>query len=164
MIRRKPLTRKTPLRGDPAKTREWKNRTAKELPKRSTKRKKQEATYSVARREFLLAHPVCPLSGKPTSEIHHSARRTGEWLNLQRYWIAVHPLAHKWIEEHSDTAETAGLMDRMVMTYEQHIKHLAAHGLDPNEPLFYKQQRYYEQSLQLCRERFRVWCRKGYTD
>lgn len=137
MKRNKPLMRKTPLRGNPDKIREWKQRTSQRLPARATRRAKQERTYSDDRPAFIRAYPLCPVTGKRTNQVHHSAKREGLWLNLKRYWIAVSDEGHRYIEDHKEWAETKGLMVRIREDAQVHIARLTAQGVALDRPVFY---------------------------
>lgn len=137
MKRNKPLKRKTPLRGNPSTINAWKQRTAQRLPNRSTRRAKEERAYGDDRSDFIRKHPICPVTGERTCQVHHSAKREGLWLNLKRYWIAVSMRGHKIIEENKSWAETVGLMVRIRQTAEDHIASLEEIGADLNQPIFY---------------------------
>lgn len=156
-MRKTPLKRKTPLRGNPKKVQEWKDRHRGPLPVRTKKRSSQERQYSSDRVAFLRSYPVCPVTGDPATEIHHSARRVGKWLNLKRYWIGVSRQAHEWIEANGDEAEKIGLMVRYSPshTYDQHMNFLRANGINPDVPVFYSQVRYCEKQLAEIRERIK---------
>lgn len=136
------------LRRDPDKIREWQLRSRQKAQRKTKKRKAvnprnsvralQEAAYSVARVPFIEAHPVCPVTGQPATQVHHSAKREGRWLNLQRYWIAVSAEGHQWIEDHKQDAEKLDLMERINQTADEHIKWLTDNGINLFEPIFYK--------------------------
>ena len=144
---RKPLKRKTPLRVDPEKIREWKNRSRTRIPQVSKKRSGQNRDYTVGRRAFLEEHCICPVTGERTTEIHHSAKRVGQWLNLKRYWIALSSKAHAWVEANKAEAEQAGLMVRISRneTYEEHIRNLG--DLCQETPIFYDRQTFFQHKL-----------------
>ena len=143
------LKRKTPLRANPEKTRAWKERSRQELKKTPFKKKHYEfkqvsrqresdnAIYSILRVKFLEEHPICPVTGKATTQIHHSAKRQGGWQNLQRYWIAVSLEGHAWIEENKREAETRRLMVRIMETFKVHVDRLKADGISLTEPIYY---------------------------
>jgi hypothetical protein len=137
------LKRKTPLKSDPNKIYAWKQRTAKPLKRvkssigRTGARLLDEMAYSCGRTKFLTTHTICPVTGERTTQIHHSAKREGRWLLLQRYWIAVSDLGHKWIEENKTEAEKFGLMVRIRTNATEHISSLNAEGISLYEPLFY---------------------------
>lgn len=137
-MKRTPLKRKTLLRANAKTTQDWKDRSKKALPKFSTRRRTEEAAYRRIRESFLRFHAFCPVTGGRTTQIHHSARRRGEWLNLRRYWIAMSAEGHLWVEENSKEAESFSLMFRCNQTYEEHIKLLKAEGVDLDEPVFYR--------------------------
>ena len=140
------------LKVDPKKLLAWKVRsilkvqenarrkikTVKRAPQRSNRRRTQETVYNARARDFILRYPVCPVTGRPASQVHHSAKRDGDWLLLQRYWIAVSLEGHQWIENNKTEAEKLGLMVRIRLTCEQHCAKLLADGESLSEPLFYK--------------------------
>lgn len=156
MKRNKPLKRKTPLRANPETTRKWKERSRKTLPKRTPKRRAQETTYRNLYPKFLEEHPICPVTGERTNQIHHSAQRFGQWLNLVRYWIALSPRGHDWVGRHAEQAEKLGLIVRINQTYEDHIRFLLDSYINLNEPLFYKQQHFHEAELILLRKQLSI--------
>lgn len=140
------------MKTDPQKLYEWKRRSAeKARANRETKvrkrsfsgskkldRKLQEACYSVARDKFLREHTVCPVTGEATTQVHHSAKREGRWLLIQRYWIAVSAQGHEWIEANKAEAEELGLMARIRQSAAEHITLLASMNVDLQEPVFYR--------------------------
>jgi hypothetical protein len=136
-MKRSPLKRKTPLRSNPSKTLEWKQRSSKRLPSQSIRRRREETSYSNDRPAFIRSHPTCPVTGGRTVQLHHSAKREGLWLNLKRYWIAVSNEGHRIIEDHKGWAEEVGLMVRIRETAETHIKNLTSKGVDLERPVFY---------------------------
>lgn len=153
MKQRKPLLRKTPLRGNPETTKAWKDRSRSNLPVRSKKRARQERVYSSDRHPFLREHPICPVTGEATTDLHHSARRHGEWLNIKRYWIALSRRAHDWVEKNSTWAQQAGLMYSVhpSVTAKSHLQSLIESGVDPDVPVFYKNIDLYKKELELIR-------------
>lgn len=124
-----------PLKSNPDKIRAWKQRSNRRIkPKRSL----DQSGYSISRATFLQQHPTCPVTGGETTQIHHSAKREGRWLLLQRYWIAVSAEGHQWIEENKNEAEKYGLMVRIREDATTHIASLQADGVNIFEPVFYK--------------------------
>lgn len=103
----------------------------------STKRAKQIREYTAARFPFLDAHPICPVTGRVATEIHHTAHREGEWLLLQRYWVGVSSPAHRYIESHKDWARSVGLIVQVNSTYDSHIEYLRSNGESETHPIFY---------------------------
>ena len=143
--------RKTPLKSNPEKVREWQERSrakqraklkfhggTKKIKTRSTKRRSQETEYGILRGYFLAIHPICPVTGQQTTEIHHSAKREGGWLNCTRYWIAVSALGHKWIEENKKEAESYGLMVRISESYGEHLVNLYEENIPLTKIAFYE--------------------------
>ena len=139
-MKRTPLKRKTPLRANPETTKQWKARSKQRLPSHKKSRKSEEIVYLTGRRSFLEEHPVCPVTGERTTDIHHSAKRVSKWLNLRRYWIALSRAGHDWVEKNGDEAELHSLVIRLnpSITYDDHMKFLQDEGISPDEPLFYK--------------------------
>lgn len=111
----------------------------KQWKQRSTKRARQERVYNAGIPTFLAAHPICPVTGEQTTQIHHSAKRHGEWLNLQRYWIATSITGHRWIEDNKKEAEKYGLMVRITETYKEHVATLLYR--QQIQPIFYERHR-----------------------
>lgn len=137
------MIRRKPLRADPEKVRAWqqKSRTrlkGSKLNPRSKKRAKQEKQYSGGGGEFLKEHPICPVTGEQSTQIHHSAKREGEWLNLRRYWIGVSQEGHRLIEDNKRVAETIKLMVRIREDYRTHVQGLLEHGESLTIPIFYE--------------------------
>lgn len=139
MKRHRHLKRRKPLRGDPKKIQEWKDRSRTRIKPVSKKRAAENRDYNDDRKDFIAKHPICPVTGDPATEIHHSAKRVAEWLNLKRYWIALSSKAHAWVEANGNEAETVGLVVRInpAETFDDHIKYLRSYDIDPNDPLFY---------------------------
>lgn len=136
------LKRNKPLRANPDKVREWQDRSRTPLKKkrirqRGKERSLEEIAYSLARGPFLREHPICPVTGEEATQIHHSAKREREWLNLQRYWIGVSMRGHELIERHKGIAESVGLMVRVRETYRDHVSSLVSQGLSLTIPIFY---------------------------
>lgn len=150
---RKPLRRKTPLRGNPETIMAWKDRSRSNLPVRSQKRARQERVYSPDRADFLRDNPICPLTGGRTTEIHHTAHREGEWLNIKRYWVALSFRGHKWVTDNNEKAETAGLIVKInpSITAKQHLRYLEEQGIDPDVPFFYEKIKSHMKQLQIIR-------------
>jgi hypothetical protein len=144
MLRKTPLKRKTPMKRVGFKKKQWNpnapntTKPRKQMAQRSSKRAKQERVYSSSHSSFLAAHPVCPVTGEKTTQIHHSAKREGQWLTCRRYWIAVSLEGHLWIESHKKEAEKYGLMVRISETFNDHSDTLLKAGItDLSVPVFY---------------------------
>jgi hypothetical protein len=103
----------------------------------SETRSAEERVYLRLRPSFLALHPICPVTGERTSQVHHSAKRDGAWLLLQRYWIAVSSEGHRIIEDNKRWAEGVGLMVRIREPYATHCQVLRDEGLDLDHPIFY---------------------------
>jgi len=80
------------------------------IKKVSDKRKKQKAEYQLKRILFLREphNQKCPVTGKPTTDVHHMKGRIGNLLLDERYWIALSREGHKYIEENPEWAKENG--------------------------------------------------------
>ena len=76
----------------------------------SDKRAKQKAAYLLARNIFLMedCNRYCPVTGKPTTEIHHTNGRENERLLDRKYWIAVSREGHLFIHSNPKEARQNG--------------------------------------------------------
>lgn len=97
------------------------------IPKVSKKRKVENLQYSVLRIEFLgkAENRICPVTGHPTTEVHHKMGRIGfadEWARLNaisllldiRFFLGVSHKGHRWIEENPVEAKKLGYsVDRL---------------------------------------------------
>lgn len=145
--------RRSGLKVNPDKVRAWRERTrAKALAKlrarttphyetkiksRTSRRARQETCYLQHVNQFLSEYDTCPVTGEKATQIHHSAKREGGWLNLRRYWIGVSQRGHELIERHKKLAERVGLMVRIRVPYRDHIQELLERGLSLTIPVFY---------------------------
>ena len=82
----------------------------KPIKKVSDKRKIENAKYLVLRIEFLgkPENQKCPITGKPTTDVHHMKGRIGSLLLDTRYWIALSREGHKFVEENPEWAKKNG--------------------------------------------------------
>jgi hypothetical protein len=148
------------MRTDPEKLKAWKKRSAEkafEKKKRkyadnpnkvwnkaekinpvSNKRRTQNSAYGKARKEFLRLHPICPVTGEPSTEIHHTAHREGAWLLLERYWVAVSRAGHRYIENNKEWSYKNGLLVKANALYNHHCENLLDEGLSLTKPAFYE--------------------------
>lgn len=88
----------------------------KPIPKVSDKRKVENAKYSVLRIEFLgkKENQICPITGWPTTDIHHKKGRIGELFLDTRYWIALSREGHQHVEDNPEWAKENGYsLDRL---------------------------------------------------
>lgn len=86
------------------------------IPKQSKKRIIEDARYRVLRIEFLgkKENHLCPVTNKPTNQVHHMAGRVGTLYLDTRYWLAVSAEGHKKIEENPTWAKEKGFsLDRL---------------------------------------------------
>lgn len=74
----------------------------------SEKRKEQFKIYSVRRKLFLEANPICPITGEKTVDIHHMRGRTGTLYLDENYWLAVSRDGHEKIENNPEWAKENG--------------------------------------------------------
>lgn len=99
----------------------------KPLPKISKKRAVENAKYTVAKIQFMSRpeNKVCPVTGQPTTDIHHKCGRVGfadQWARTNnvtllldsRFWLAVSREGHRQIEENPGWAKEMGFsLDRL---------------------------------------------------
>ena len=76
----------------------------------SDKRKVENAKYLVLRIEFLgkPENQKCPITGKPTTDVHHMKGRIGGLLLDTRYWVALSREGHRFVEENPEWAKENG--------------------------------------------------------
>lgn len=76
----------------------------------SKKRKIENAQYSVLRIQFLSKpeNQKCPITGWPTTDIHHKKGRVGSLFLDTRYWIALSREGHSYVEENPEWAKENG--------------------------------------------------------
>jgi hypothetical protein len=94
----------------------------KPIPKISDKRKIDNLKYSALRIEFLgkKENKICPITKKPTTDIHHKKGRVGSLLLDTRFWIALSREGHKFVEENPIWAKENGYsLDRL--SVQQHL-------------------------------------------
>ena len=82
----------------------------KPIPKVSKKRQIKNLQYSVLRTEFLgkKENKICPITGKPTTDIHHKKGRVGELFLDTKYWVALSREGHRFVEENPEWAKEKG--------------------------------------------------------
>jgi hypothetical protein len=86
------------------------------IPKVSKKRQIENAKYSVLRIEFLgkKENQICPITKKPTTDIHHKKGRVGSLFLDENYWVALSREGHKFVEENPEWARKNGYsLDRL---------------------------------------------------
>lgn len=101
------------------KPKEFKPR--KPIPQISKKRAVESAKYTVAKIQFMgkPENKVCPVTGQPTTDIHHKMGRVGfadSWARINnvtllldtRFWLAVSRDGHRQIEENPSWAKEMG--------------------------------------------------------
>lgn len=87
----------------------------------SEKRKLEDIEYKRLRSEFLSKpeNKICPITGQPTTEIHHKRKRRGyadDWARENkislyldtRFWLAVSRDGHAWIEDNPEESYRLG--------------------------------------------------------
>lgn len=79
----------------------------KPIRKVSKKRADRLRIYTVQRASFL-KNKICPITGRPATEIHHTKGRDNDMLNDIRYWLAVTREGHIWIHANPKEAEEKG--------------------------------------------------------
>lgn len=93
------------------------NKKQKPIPRRSSKRIKQDALYKVLREQFLKDHPTCMIkipgvcTGK-SCEVHHSYSgkdREKYYLDTTT-WFAVDRNCHNFVHEHPEESREMGYL------------------------------------------------------
>lgn len=76
----------------------------------SDKRKKQNTAYKLARDIFMMEedNKFCPVTGHPTTEIHHMNGRSNERLLDREFWLAVSREGHQLIHANPELAREKG--------------------------------------------------------
>ncbi len=115
-----------------------KTKTKNKLKAESDKRRTQTACYGNLRKPFLEEHPICPVTGGSTTDIHHSAHKEGAWLNLRYYWIALSRKGHRILEDNPEWAFANHLRVKVNAIYDHHVSSLVNDGIDIDKPLFYQ--------------------------
>ena len=86
------------------------------IPKVSEKRKIDNLKYSAQRIVFLgkPENRICPITGWPTTDIHHKKGRVGELFLDTKYWIALSREGHQFVEDNPEWAKQNGYsLDRL---------------------------------------------------
>jgi len=85
-------------------------KTYEKIKPRSKKRAAQESVYSQLKKAFLSKpeNATCPVTGKPTTDVHHMKGRVGSLLTDTTYWLAVSREGHRIIEENPEWAYKKG--------------------------------------------------------
>lgn len=95
------------------KSREAENSERKKktpIKKVSDKRKVENLQYTANRIVFLNKpeNRICPITGQPTTDIHHKKGRTGSLFLDEKYWVALSREGHKQVEENPEWAKENG--------------------------------------------------------
>jgi len=87
-----------------------KPKVLKKIAPISEKRKVENLKYQSQRIIFLgkPENKICPITKKPTTDIHHSKGRIGSLFLDERYWIALSREGHKRVEENPEWAKENG--------------------------------------------------------
>lgn len=99
------------------------NKPRKPIPKVSKKRAVENAKYTVQKIVFMSKpeNKICPVTGQPTTDVHHVMKRIGfadEWARInnvpllldERYWLAVSREGHDWIHTNPKEAKELGYL------------------------------------------------------
>lgn len=80
------------------------------IPHRSKKETKRLGEYYKLRADFLNLpeNKICPVTGEPTTDVHHKKGRTGDLLLDIRFWLAVSRTGHDKIESNPNWAKKMG--------------------------------------------------------
>lgn len=87
-----------------------KPKPATKIKQVSDKRKIENLKYSAQRIVFLgkPENQKCPITGKPTTDVHHMRGRVGNLFLDERYWIALSREGHRYVEENPEWAKEQG--------------------------------------------------------
>jgi len=79
----------------------------KPIPNVSKKRQAENLQYQVLRKEFLEKpeNKICPITGQPTTDVHHKKGRVGKLFLDTKYWIALSREGHQYVEENPNWAK-----------------------------------------------------------
>lgn len=80
----------------------------KPIRKRSLKRAKQEMVYTLKRKKYLEENEFCERCLQIATEIHHKAKRHGDLLTNEDYFMAVCRTCHNYIENHYEESILMG--------------------------------------------------------
>ena len=83
---------------------------AKPIKKVSDKKMLQDIIYKSERIKFLMLpeNKICPITKKPTTDIHHKKGRLGNLYLDKRFWVALSREGHKYVEENPEWAKENG--------------------------------------------------------
>ena len=82
----------------------------------SPAKRKAKQEYANAGKIILMRHPHCWLSHvlygqvRQAMEIHHTKGRIGDLIHDQRFLLQIHPIAHRWLEDHLRAARAMGVL------------------------------------------------------
>lgn len=90
-------------------------RPKKRINQVSKRRKKENEEYLKVRAQYLTSNPICECCKRvPSSQLHHKAGREGKLLCAVKYFLAVCPVCHTWIEANRAEAETKSWIVRRI--------------------------------------------------
>lgn len=86
----------------------------KPIRHRSKKLAKREVEYFLERKKFLdrPENKICPITGEPTTDVHHKAGRVGKLLLYVPYWLAVSRNGHDCIHNNPKESYEKGYLIR----------------------------------------------------
>jgi len=95
----------------------------KTISRTSSKKERADHLYSVARRAYLLTHPMCearlPGCSLNSTDIHHKKGRTGSLYLDTTYFLAVCRNCHNTIEKHVEMAKEEGFSKSRLINDEE---------------------------------------------
>jgi len=82
-------------------------KSLKPIPNVSKKRQAENLQYQVLRKKFLEKpeNKICPITGQPTTDVHHKKGRVGKLFLDTKYWIALSREGHQYVEENPNWAK-----------------------------------------------------------
>lgn len=87
-------------------------KSSKPISKVSDKQSRLNKAYSVLRKEYMKARPLCMFEGctRKSEEVHHVRGRIGEYLLDTTEWMAVCSEHHRYIHENDKECRELGYL------------------------------------------------------
>jgi len=84
------------------------------LKRVSKKRAKENTTYTLLRRVFLIERPYCEIfehgCTRKSTDVHHMNHREGKKLNMREWWLPACRTCHDWVRDHPKLARDKGFL------------------------------------------------------
>jgi len=79
-------------------------------PRKVGKKTAKLTTQYLKERTAFLDGKICPITGRPATEVHHTNGREYERLIDKEYWLGVSNEGHKWIHANPKEARQKGYL------------------------------------------------------